>query len=535
MTVRIKPECFEDLIAVLALYRPGPLDSGMAEQYIKRKNGKEPIRMLHPLLQPILEETYGVIVYQEQVMQIAQRLARYTLGEADILRRAMGKKDPDEMASQRERFIHGSSKNGISVKKAGEIFDQMETFARYGFNKSHSAAYALISYQTAYMKAHYPVEFMAALMTSEMDDTDKVIKNLAECRQREIKVLPPDINESSVNFTPVGRSIRFGLVAVRNVGTKAVEAIKHSREKQGRFTSLYDFCRRIDSTLVNKRVIESLIKCGAFDSTSAHRSQMMASLDDALRTGQLYQKQAGSAQMNMFASLDQEEKQTQHGRNPQLPDLHEWPQNQLLAFEKEALGFYITGHPLDKYETELGQIAKEDTHSLKAKQQNEEVEIGGVVTALKLRNTKKGERYAQFQLEDRAGFVDAIVWPDVYKRFHENLVRDDPIWVRGKLEVGEERVQLIATEIVPLEASVKDPGREVTLTLDTARVSKEQLPTLRDTLLRHHGSSPTTLSILVPESGEILVDLPDQLRVSPTERMAKEIQGILGYPAVTIR
>src|SRR4029078_4862498 len=244
MTVKIRPNCFEDLVAILALYRPGPLDSGMAEEYIKRKHGKEKIKYLHPLLEPILKDTYGVIVYQEQVMQIVQVLAGYSMGDADILRRAMGKKDPEEMAAQRERFVSGAKAKKIEEKRATEIFDQMETFARYGFNKSHSAAYALVSYQTAYLKTHYPVEFMAALMTSEMGDTDKIIKNLAECRDKGIEVLAPDINESRSDFTPVGDKIRFRLAAVKNVGEKAVEVILESRSAGGSFESLFDFCRR---------------------------------------------------------------------------------------------------------------------------------------------------------------------------------------------------------------------------------------------------------------------------------------------------
>ena len=286
MTVKIRPNCFEDLVAILALYRPGPLDSGMAEEYIKRKHGKEKIKYLHPLLDTILKDTYGVIVYQEQVMQIAQVLGGYTMGDADILRRAMGKKDPQEMAAQRERFVDGARAKKIDEKKATEIFDQMETFARYGFNKSHSAAYALVSYQTAYLKTHYPVEFMASLMTSEMGDTDKVIKNLSECRAKDIEVLAPDVNESRADFTPIGDKVRFGLAAVKNVGEKAVEVILESRSKDGPFSSLFDFCRRVDMTAVNRRVIESLIKCGAFDATQVSRARMIGALDDAMKTGQ---------------------------------------------------------------------------------------------------------------------------------------------------------------------------------------------------------------------------------------------------------
>ena len=446
MTVKIRPNCFEDLVAILALYRPGPLDSGMAEEYIKRKHGKEKIKYLHPLLEPILKDTYGVIVYQEQVMQIAQVLGGYSMGDADILRRAMGKKDPEEMAAQRERFVEGAEAKKISHEQATEIFDQMETFARYGFNKSHSAAYALVSYQTAYLKAHYRVEFMAALMTSEMDDTDKVIKNLAECRQKGIEVLAPDVNESRSNFTPVGDKIRFGLAAVKNVGAKAVEVILDSRRKDGPFESLFDFCRRVDLTAVNKRVIESLIKCGAFDATGISRQRMIGALDDAMRGGQAYQRDQESNQINIFAVLGAPAK---GGKKPGdvYPQVTEWSAQESLAFEKEALGFYITGHPLDKYERAIKKITNGSIAALKEKATPGEVKIGGVVSALKLRNTKKGDRYGSFNLEDKTGFLEIIAWPDVYKKCAELLSADDPIFVKGRLEAGEERIQVIANEI----------------------------------------------------------------------------------------
>src|SRR5687767_4216427 len=402
MTVKIRPNCFEDLVAILALYRPGPLDSGMADQYIKRKHAKEKIKYLHPLLEGILKDTYGVIVYQEQVMQTAQLLAGYTMGDADILRRAMGKKDPEEMAAQRSRFVDGAKAKKIDDKRATEIFDQMETFARYGFNKSHSAAYALVSYQTAYLKTHYPVEFMAALMTSEMGDTDKVIKNLAECREKGIEVLAPDINESRSDFTPVGAKVRFGLAAVKSVGEKAVEVILESRRRDGAFQSLFDFCRRVDLTAVNRRVIESLIKCGAFDSTQVSRARMIGALDDAMKAGQAYQRDQSSNQFDIFGMLGTPAKGSKRPGDVYAP-VSEWSAQEALAFEKESLGFYITGHPLDKFDRVLKKIASGTIAALKEKGQPGEVKIGGVVSALRLRNTKKGDRYGSFNLEDKTG------------------------------------------------------------------------------------------------------------------------------------
>jgi DNA polymerase III subunit alpha len=539
MTVKIRPNCFEDLVAILALYRPGPLDSGMAEEYIKRKHGKEKFKYLHPLLESILKDTYGVIVYQEQVMQIAQVLSGYSMGDADILRRAMGKKDPDEMAAQRERFVDGARKKKIDDKKATEIFDQMETFARYGFNKSHSAAYALVSYQTAYLKTHYPVEFMASLMTSEMGDTDKVIKNLAECRDKDIEVLAPDVNESRAYFTPVGDKIRFGLAAVKNVGEKAVEVILESRSQAGPFESLFDFCRRVDMTAVNRRVIESLIKCGAFDGTHVSRARMTGALDDAMKAGQAHQRDQSSNQIDIFAMLGTPAK----GANKPgdvYPQVTEWTSQETLAFEKEALGFYITGHPLDKFERALTRITSGTVSASKEKAQSGEIRLGGVVSALKLRNTKKGERYANFNLEDKTGFIEVIVWPDTYKKSAELLSADDPIFVKGRLEVGEERMQVIANEVVLLADAAKNQkngqtngngrsnGEKVHLYVRESEVSADELVRLRDTLLDYPGPATVYLHMLASANGETIIELPEQVRITSCPALADTVERLFG-------
>ena len=586
MTVKIRPNCFEDLVAILALYRPGPLDSGMAEEYIKRKHGKEKIKYLHPLLEPVLKDTYGVIVYQEQVMQIAQVLGGYSMGDADILRRAMGKKDPEEMAAQRQRFVEGAQKKKIDAQRAAEIFDQMETFARYGFNKSHSAAYALVSYQTAFLKTHYPVEFMAGLMTSEMGDTDKVIKNLAECREREIEVLAPDINESRAHFTPVGDKIRFGLAAVKNVGEKAVEVILESRAKEGSFDSLYDFCRRVDLTAVNRRVIESLIKCGAFDSTQMSRARMLAALDEAIRVGQVFQRDSQSNQIDIFGLLGGDSKAAKKPGHV-YPQVEEWSSQQSLAFEKEALGFYITGHPLDKYDRVIKRITSGTIAELKEKAATGDVKISGVVSALKLRNTKKGDRYGSFNLEDKSGFVEVVAWPDVYRKSVEFLNSDDPIYVKGRMEVGEERMQIFANEITSLAQevaksrlnggangktnghgdpstraqviatgrSVKIPPRlqgdalaeatepkmdqadawglpqglkRVHLYVRESEVSSDELMQLRETLLEHRGPCAVVLHLFDSGKDETVIELPDQIRVASTPEFEATVQRLFG-------
>ena len=527
MSVRIKPNCFEDVVAILALYRPGPLDSGMAEEYIKRKSGKEKTTYLHPALGPILKDTYGVIVYQEQVMQIAQTMAKYGLGEADILRRAMGKKDPEEMASQRERFIRGARDNGIREDHATAIFDQMETFARYGFNKSHSAAYALVSYQTAYLKAHYPVEFMAALMSSEIGDIDKVIKDLADCRKQGIEVLPPDVNEGGPRFTVVGDRIRFGLSAVKNVGEKAVESIRETRERTGPFESLFDFCRRVDLNVANRRVLESLIKCGAFDSTGVFRARLMASLDDALKTGQSSRRDRDSAQIGMFDMLEAP------ARDPMdaYGSVEEWTGGQLLAFEKEALGFYITGHPLDRFEESLKRL-----HALPAnrvREHNGEVTMVGVVTALKLKNTRKGDRYANFNLEDKTGFVDTIAWPDTYRQTAEFIGGDDPIRVNGRLDVGEERVTLIANEILPLDqacaqvmaAPAAAPPGEIHFYLK--EVTRRELQAFHDLIAQEQGQSSVFLHMSTG-ARETKVIGPANFRINPSRTLLDTVHRKFG-------
>ena len=400
----------------------------------------------------------------------------------------------------------------------------------------------MISYQTAYLKAHYPVEFMAALLSSEMGDTDKVIKNLAECRERGIGVLPPDINESRADFTVVSDKIRFGLAAVKNVGGKAVDAVQESRERDGGFKSIFDFCRRIDLSAVNRRVVESLVKCGAFDSTGVSRARMMAALDEAMKVGQVYQKGRQSHQISIFDALGDA------GNGEALavgtyPRVEEWSAQELLGFEKESLGFYITGHPLDKYEREIRRVCSGTVAALKEKASSGEVKVGGVVTALRLRNTKKGERYASFQLEDRTGFVEVIVWPDLYRRCMETLVVDDPILVHGRLEVGEERVQIIANEVTPIaqaarearskrkaevDSRAEENGQEVHLFVRGTEVTSEELRQLHATLLAHPGPCPVYLHLLTAEQGETVIELPAHLRIASGRAVWEALEGIFG-------
>jgi len=381
----LKPSCFEDIIAVLALYRPGPLNSGMVDDFIARKHGKKKVSYDLPQLEPILKDTYGVIVYQEQVMQIARTLGGYSLGGADLLRRAMGKKDPAAMAKEKDKFLAGAKEQGVDLKKAEAIFDLMAKFAEYGFNKSHSAAYALVSYQTAFLKAHYPVEFMAALLSEDMDNTDKVLKNISDCKEMGIEVLPPDINASEQSFKVLEHSIRFGLGAIKGVGGGAVESILEARQ-EGPFCDLYDFCERVDLRRVNKRVMEALIKCGAFDSLHKWRAPVMVALDDAVTTGQKFQEERDSAQVSLFGDLPAV---TKNGNGRRMPEIDEWHDKEKLGFEKEALGFFITGHPLGRYEADMKSRCSCDAAGLADMPDKSEVRVCGIVSSLKEITTKK--------------------------------------------------------------------------------------------------------------------------------------------------
>lgn len=532
LLIKLKPENFDDLIALLALYRPGPLGSGMVDDFIKRKHGLIPVKYEVPQLEEILKDTYGVIVYQEQVMKIASTLADFTLGDADLLRRAMGKKKPEEMAEQKEKFLLGAKKNKIRREKAEKIFDLMAMFAEYGFNKSHSTAYAMIAYQTAYLKAHYPIEFMAALLTSEKENTDKVIRYISECNDKGIVVLPPDINASFRNFTVSDGKVRFGLAGVKNVGTQAIESIISTREKDGNFDSIFDFCERVDSRKVNRRVIESLIKCGAFDYTGVYRSQLMLALDDAMGAAQTIQKDRANGQMNMF---DVFKGTCKVDSNLTFPDIEEWPENQLLTYEKEVLGFYITGHPLTRYKEDLKRYANADTMSVLQFDNKAEVRIGGVVTSIKELNTRKGGRMARVTLEDLKGFIEIVVFSETYKDISSLLKGDEPVLVTGTLTIEEEKPKIIAREIIPLSEVKERINVNVHFTVRTPSVTKKQLERLKDILLNHQGKSEAYLHLLIPNRSETIISLGDDLRLTPSDLLIKEVEELLGYPATTFQ
>src|SRR5580693_8190451 len=413
---RYRPSRLEDLTALNALYRPGPIQGGMVDDFIERKWGRRAVQYDLPELKELLEETYGVIVYQEQVMQISNRLAGYSLGEADLLRRAMGKKKAEEMAKQRERFIKGAVERGHSSKKIEKIFDLMEQFAGYGFNKSHSAAYAYLAFVTAYLKAHYPIDFMAALLTSETGNTAKVVKYISECREMNIRVLAPDVNSSEFTFTPVPTGpepgIRFGLGAIKNVGSNAVDSIVKARTEGGNFGSLFDFCERVDLGAVNRRMIESFIKAGAMDSLEGTRAQLMAVIDSAMETGVRAQKDRASGQSGLFAGLMEEQAPSDHP----LPKVPDWTAHDKLSAEKEILGFYVSGHPLDQFMDKVNELATYRSGNLEGLSKGTEVALCGILTGVVRKRNKDQKLWAAMQLEDLEGAVEAMVFTTQYER-----------------------------------------------------------------------------------------------------------------------
>jgi DNA polymerase-3 subunit alpha len=455
---RYKPTSVEDLTALNALYRPGPIQGGMIDDFIERKWRRRAVEYLLPELEPLLQETLGVIVYQEQVMQISNVVAGYSLGEADLLRRAMGKKDEKEMQKQRKRFMFGAAANNHPKDVAGTIFDLMAQFAGYGFNKSHAAAYALLAYHTAWLKTHYPVEFMAALLTSETSKPENVVKYISECREMNIPVVPPSVQVSDANFTPVrtdaGEAIGFGLAAIKNVGHNAIVSVLTAREalraegKQG-FSSLWEFCERVDLRLLNKRVLESLIKAGAMDSFGP-RGQVAAALDKAIERAQKSQKDAAAGQSGLFGGIfDAGDAPAAKREAEALPPAPDWDEHTRLQNEKEVLGFFVSGHPLDKYREKLRNLTVVDTATaieMKPEPQNfrrgqneqsNEIQIAGVISGLKVAKSKRGEMYAQATLEDSVGKIELIAFSTAYQKLAERLKIDVPVLVRGVLR-GEE-------------------------------------------------------------------------------------------------
>jgi DNA polymerase-3 subunit alpha len=530
---RYRPNSIEDLTALNALYRPGPIQGGMIDDFIERKHGRRKIEYELPELKEILAETLGVIVYQEQVMQIANRLAGYSLGEADLLRRAMGKKKPEEMAKQRERFVQGAVQRGYPTKKIEKIFDLMAQFAGYGFNKSHSAAYALLAYHTAYLKTHYPVEFMAALLTSVTGNTDDVVKYINECREMGIPVEPPDINVSDANFTPHGAAIRFGLAAVKNVGHNAIDSIVSGRKKLNRYQSIYQFCENVDLRLLNKRVLESLIKSGAMDSLG-RRAQLMAVLDKAIERAQKVQRDAESGQHGLFGVFQQEET---HGENDRLPDIPDWDEHQRLQSEKEILGFFITGHPLERYQDKLADfraLSALEIAALKNSTGKDEIHAGGVIANLRVLKSKRGEFYAQATLEDMTGSVDMLVFPEAFRRLADKVRLEVPVLVRGGVRIEEgSNPKLTVSEIVSLEEAQPKLPRSIRIRVPSETATDSTVDALHTLFLDRRGDAKVLFD--VERQGDFMVVMEAEgYNVQPDSNFISRVEELCGRGAVRI-
>ncbi|NLB73554.1 MAG: DNA polymerase III subunit alpha [Firmicutes bacterium] len=509
----VKPTCFEDIIAILALGRPGPL--GRVRDFARQKHGEMSIEYAHPDLEPVLKETYGNMLYQEQVMKVASTLAGFTLGEADILRRAMGKKKPEVLAAQREKFLVGARKRGVSQDTAEQVFELMEFFSGYGFNKSHSAAYSLISYQTAWLKTYYPREYMAALLTSISGVSEKVAFYVDACRQMDIEILPPDVNESLEDFTVVGNRIRFGLNAVKNVGKNAVAAIIAGREQKGEFRSFADFAEKVDLHDVNKKAIESLIRCGAFDFTGAKRSALLAVLDRTLEMSSRRQKERERGQASFFDLFADD---TEFAASEiDLPDIPEFSDKDLLQMEKELLGLYVSGHPLQGVAAQLRQYCGVQVAGLRAEYRDgDEVAVGGLIASLRKVTTKaSGQPMAFFTLEDLTGSIEIVAFPKVYEEASTVIYEDSIVLVQGRLELREDEIKLIANAILPFSQDA------VIIPIDADNISKGGLQKLKRKLQSNSGGIPVFIRIATPAGAAVLSVAPE-LWVSNSGKIATE-------------
>jgi DNA polymerase-3 subunit alpha len=531
-----RPDRFEDIIAIIALYRPGPMD--LIPDFIRRKQGKVPITYEVPVLEELLKETYGVIVYQEQVMAIANRVADFSLGQADILRRAMGKKKPEEMDKLRAKFIEGARHRKISDKKAEKLFDLIQKFAGYGFNKSHAAAYAIVTYQTAYLKAHYPREFMAALLSSEMGNTDKVVRYINECRDLDIDVLPPDVNKSAKDFSVSPEGIRFGLAAIKNVGEGPVETILAAREAQGPYVSFFDFCHRVDMRKLNKRALECLIKVGAFDSTGAGRAQLVEVLDRTVDQAMAAQRAESRGQTSIFASFESDANLGgRSGTLPvdeSLPRMPEWREDQLLAYERELIGFYITSHPLARYADTASRLSTCRTDNLADVADAREVRLCGIISTVKQTMTKKGDRMAYLTLEDLHGGVEVIVFPDLYQSTSALITPETVVQITGTLDRGEKATRIKATKIVSLLDMMVTAYSRVTIQVSVDGTGTHALTRLREVLHRHPGGCPVYLNVTIPDHSESVIAVSPELRVQPSDQFVGDIEALVGKGGISL-
>ncbi len=544
VVTQLKTNNFKEFSAIPALYRPGPLESGMMQQFIDRKNGLEDVEYMHPSLESALENTYGVCVYQEQVMQIARDMAGFTLGEADVLRDAMGKKKEKLLKEQRPKFIQGAIKNGISEKDAAEVYDLLEPFSRYAFNKSHSVAYAMLGYRMAYLKTHYPREFMAAMMTGESGDSDKITRYRSECAKLadflevEINLLPPDVNSSNKNFTVDGNNICFGLVAVKGVGDNAIDAIVEARQEEGPFTSLQDFCERVNTKVVNKRAIESLILSGAFDSLEGNRAQLHSNLESILKVAQTAQAERERGQMNLFG--DAADIQV---KSVTLTEATEYEPLERLKLEKQQLGFYVSGHPLQQYTDIIKYYTTASTQTLAEHKIESTVSVAGMITDVKDIKTKKGDSMAVLGFEDLEGSIEVVVFPEAFKKAGE-LHEDRIVWIEGNVKINrngknrspdnddeterEER-QIQAETIVDLDTVPEKQTCAVEVTVpETDLENLEKLRALKEIALANNGDLHLILRLMTPRFGEVITRCSSKYMIAGTDTVFKQVENLFG-------
>ncbi|HEX9761429.1 MAG TPA: DNA polymerase III subunit alpha, partial [Candidatus Acidoferrales bacterium] len=504
------------------------IQGGMIDDFILRKHGKRRVTFDLPELKEILEETYGVILYQEQVMQIANRLAGFSLGEADILRRAMGKKKREEMASQREKFLTGCRAHKVPEKKAERIFDLMAEFAGYGFNKSHSCAYALLAYQTAYLKTHYPVEFMAALLTSETGNTEKVVKYINEARGMGITVLPPDINSSDMDFTPVESSIRFGLRAIKNVGENTVRGIIEARAGLGRIRSLFQFCESVDPRLLNRRVLESLIKSGAMDSLGARRAQLFAAIDKAMERGQKIHRDRTSGQHGLFAAGP-----AVHDDLPgALPDVEEWTETELLDNEYATVGFYISSHPLAKHAGRLKEMNATELSGLEGKRNGEDIVVAGIVASQRQMRSKKGDRWAIITLQDMTGMVEVLVFPEAFARLESKFRVNTPLLIKGRVNVEEVGTRVSCSDAKLLDDVVEPPPSVLQVRMAMNEIDEEKLENLDELFEKKPGPCRVAFELVKPDG--TTATLEAERKVQPDRELVEAVQRMCGTDAVRV-
>lgn len=536
LLMKMKPDRIEDLIAANALYRPGPMI--LIPDYIDRKHGAN-WTLPHPIMTEILEETYGIMTYQEQVMRICNHLGDIPLREAYTLIKAISKKKAKTIAKERERFIVGCVDKKLTSQQAEQIFELIERFAGYGFNKSHSTRYAFIAYQTAYMKAHWPVEFMAALLTYEMDNTDKIVDYIAECNLMGIEVLAPDINESGVNFTPLyeqqegkqkGKGvIRFGLAAVKGVGEKAVEQIIAARKEVGRFQSLFHFCENVDLRAANKQVLEALIKAGAFDDLGGSRPQMMAGLEAAMENGASLQADKQKGQMSFFGQMAADNDYSQDHKR--LPDVAPWPEPQMLAYEKQVLGFYVTSNPLSHHAETISIYSTHNSSELAEPTGEKQVVIGGMITKMRFNITKTGRnagsKMAVFTLQDLQGQIEVVMFPEVLNRYGDKLVVDTVVFVRGKADYRREQPNVIAEELIALDEVREKLAAQVRIGLDAKEVTKEKVAMIRSICQHHRGRSPVYVAVRT-DKGRVYAAADKELSVNPDADFCRKMRQLLG-------